>query len=244
MAPSERIVYNSPSEAPSGAPAEQVYLRLRRLIVEGHYPPGSRLVEERLAQELGVSRTPVRQALGRAAAEGLVQIFPNRGAVARSFSADDLLEIYDLRAALEGQAANRAASRILPEQLATLRATAAALEQALERPFAARADEIHFLVEQNAIFHDTIIAACGNGRLATVVANVVNVPLQFRSFYWYSPDERRISNFFHRSILYALSQGDGDRARAMMREHIFHGRDALLKSLNDEPKDSGTGTTL
>lgn len=228
----------------TGAPAEQVYLRLRRLLIEGHYPAGSRLVEERLAQDLGVSRTPVRQALARAAAEGLVQIFPHRGAVARSFTADDLLEIYDLRATLEGHAAYRAAGRITPAELAALTAAAEALEQALGRSFASRADEVHFLVEQNAIFHDTIIAAGGNGRLAGVVANVVNVPLQFRSFYWYSPDERRISNFFHRSILYALSQGDGDRARAMMREHIFHGRDALLKSLNDEPKDSGTGTTL
>jgi len=85
--------------------ADQVYQRLRRLLIEGHYPPGSRLIEERLAQDLGLIRTPVRQALVRAAAEGLVQIFPNRGAVARSFTVDDLIEMYDLRALLEGHAA-------------------------------------------------------------------------------------------------------------------------------------------
>lgn len=222
----------------SGAPpTEQIYLRLRRLIIEGHYPPGSRLVEERLASDLGVSRTPVRQALARAAAEGLVQIFPNRGAVARRFTADDLLEVYDLRAVLEGQAAYRAAGRIAPAQLAALTATAEALEGALARSFPSRADEVHFLVEQNAVFHSTIIAAGGNGRLATVVGNVVDVPLQFRSFYWYTPEERRLSNFFHRSILHALTMRDGDRARAMMQEHIYHGRDVLIQSLDE--KDEG-----
>lgn len=220
--------------ATDAGPSEQAYERLRRLLIEGHYPAGSRLVEERLAGDLGVSRTPVRQALARAAAEGLVQIFPNRGAVVRSFTMDDLREIYDLRAVLEGHAAHRAAGRITPKQLATLSAAAAALEEALGRPFASQADEVHFLVEQNAIFHDTIIAAAGNGRLGGVVANVVNVPLQFRSFYWYTPEERRISNFFHRSILTALGQGDGERARAMMQEHIYHGRDALLGRMKDE----------
>jgi DNA-binding GntR family transcriptional regulator len=111
-------------------PADDVYLRLRRRLIEGHYPPGSRLVEERLAHDLGVSRTPIRQALARAAAEGLVHLFPNRGAVARSFTIDDLLEIYELRAVLEGHAAARAATQIGATQLADLEATALALEQA------------------------------------------------------------------------------------------------------------------
>lgn len=215
-------------------PADDVYLRLRRRLIEGYYPPGSRLVEERLAHDLGVSRTPIRQALARAAAEGLVHLFPNRGAVARSFTIDDLLEIYELRAVLEGHAAARAATQISATQLADLEAAALALEQAHERPFASRTDEVHFLVEQNARFHDTIVAAGGNRRLVTLLSNVVNVPLQFRSFYWYSADERRISNFFHRSILTALRLADADRARAMMQEHIYHGRDVLIQSLREE----------
>lgn len=221
--------------------ADQVYQRLRRLLIEGHYPPGSRLVEERLASDLGVSRTPVRQALVRAAAEGLVQIFPNRGAVARSFTIDDLLEMYDLRALLEGHAAFLAAQRITPDQLARMEAAAAALEDSLNHTFACREDEVHFLVEQNAVFHQTIAEAAGNQRLIAMLNQIVAVPLQFRSFYWYRKEERQISNFFHRSILNALTLGDGDRARAMMREHIFYGRDVLLQSRRAESAAVASG---
>ncbi|MGQ9482645.1 GntR family transcriptional regulator [Chloroflexus sp.] len=220
--------------------ADQVYRRLRRLLIEGHYPPGSRLIEERLAQDLGVSRTPVRQALVRAAAEGLVQIFPNRGAVARSFTVDDLIEMYDLRALLEGHAAYLAARRITAEQLARMEMAATALEQSLSLTFERRQDEVHFLVEHNAIFHQTIAETAGNQRLIVMLNQIVAVPLQFRSFYWYQHEQRQISNFFHRSILNALRLGDGDRARAMMREHIFYGRDVLLQSRSaEEATDSG-----
>ncbi|MEF3273443.1 MAG: GntR family transcriptional regulator [Chloroflexus sp.] len=214
--------------------ADHVYQRLRRLLIEGFYPPGSRLVEERLANDLGVSRTPVRQALVRAAAEGLVQIFPNRGAVARSFSVADLLEMYDLRALLEGHAAYLAASRITSAQLDRMEAAATALEESLSYTFERREDEVHFLVEHNAVFHQTIAEAAGNQRLVAMLNQIVAVPLQFRSFYWYRTEERQISNFFHRSILNALRLGDGDRARAMMREHIFYGRDVLLQSRRAE----------
>lgn len=163
-----------------------------------------------------------------------MQIFPNRGAVARSFTVDDLIEMYDLRALLEGHAAYLAARRITAEQLARMEMAATALEQSLTLTFERRQDEVHFLVEHNAVFHQTIAEAAGNQRLITMLNQIVAVPLQFRSFYWYQPDQRQISNFFHRSILNALRLGDGDRARAMMREHIFYGRDVLLQSRSAE----------
>ncbi len=212
---------------------DPVYLALRRLIIEGRYAPGARLVEERIAQDLGVSRTPVRQALARVAAEGLVRIYPNRGAVVRTFSREDLVQAFELRAVLEGHAAASAAARITTTQLARLEEAIQALEDSLARRFDSRQAEVHFLVEQNQRFHSTIIGASGNQRLADILPQVVDVPLQFRSFYWYSPEERRISNFFHRSIANALHRREPERARAMMTEHIFHGRDFLLKSLEE-----------
>lgn len=207
------------------AQIDPIYRELRRLIIEGRYRPGVRLIEERLAQDLGVSRTPVRQALARAAAEGLVRIYPNRGAVVRVFTRDDLVQTYDLRAVLEGYAAHQAAQRMTPAQLVTLETEHATLEAAMSRQFASREEEVHFLVEHNQVFHNTIIAAGGNQRLADMLPLVVDVPLQFRSFYWYSHDERQISNFFHGSILTALRLREGDRARALMQEHIYSGRD-------------------
>jgi DNA-binding GntR family transcriptional regulator len=225
----------------NGEPADDpVYRELRRLIIEGVYPPGTRLVEERLAGDLGVSRTPVRQALARVAAEGLARIYPNRGAVVRTFTRDDLVQNFDLRAVLEGLAAHQAAARITEAQLEALDRVAAALEASLDQRFEAHNDEVHYLVRHNHIFHSTIIAASGNQRLADILPLVVDVPLQFRSFYWYSHEERRISNFFHRSILNALRGRDADRARAMMQEHIYFGRDFLLKSL-EAADDKVTG---
>jgi DNA-binding GntR family transcriptional regulator len=218
----------TPSEQGS---ADPTYSELRRLIIEGHYAPGARLVEDRLARELGVSRTPVRQALARVASEGLVQIFPNRGAVVRTFTREDLTDAYDLRATLEGFAAFRAATRITAAQLGELELAALALEQALDRPFPSREAEVHFLVAENQRFHGTIIVASGNSRLPSLLPAVLDVPLQYRSFNHYTRAERAVSNFFHRRILDALRAHDADRARAMMQEHLLRGRDVLLESL-------------
>lgn len=218
-------------DEPTGS--DPVYQQLRRQIIEGHYPPGTRLVEDRLARDLGVSRTPVRAALARAAAEGLVRIFPNRGAVVRTFSRSDLIHAYDLRAVLEGYAAAHAAHLISPEQLAALEQSAQALEESLSRRFSSREEEIHYLVEQNQRFHQTIVEASQNTRLPHVLQSIVDIPMQYRSFYWYTREERATSNFFHRSILHALRERDADRARSMMQEHVYRGRDVLLSSLSE-----------
>jgi DNA-binding GntR family transcriptional regulator len=215
------------------AGSDPVYQRLRRLIIEGHYQPGARLIEDRLARDLGVSRTPVRAALTRAASDGLVRIFPNRGAVVRTFSHNDLICAYELRAVMEGYAAARAATRISPSQLDALERATLALEESLIRQFTSREEEVHFLVEHNQHYHQIIVDASGNERLSVLLPAIVDVPMQYRSFYWYSREERGISNFFHRSILRALHDGDADRARAMMQEHVYRGRDVLLESLED-----------
>src|SRR5699024_2733249 len=106
--------------APSGAmdpPSEGVYERIRRGIVEGHYPPGSRLVEQRLAEELDVSRTPVREAVRRLESEGLVVVARNRGAVVRPLDEADISDLYEVRARLEAHAADLAAAPAEPSAI-------------------------------------------------------------------------------------------------------------------------------
>lgn len=240
MAGFRGLLYTIAMSEPTGS--DPIYRRLRRLILEGHYPPGSRLVEDRLARDLGVSRTPVREALARVAIEGLVQMAPNRGAVVRAFTPADLIESYELRAVLEGHAAYRAAQRIAPDQIAELERAADALEAALGRQFGSREEEVQFLVEQNQRFHSTIVAASANARLRTILPIIVDVPLQYRSFYWYSREERAVSNFFHRSILRALREREPDRARGLMEEHIHRGRDVLIESLSEGNRHEPTPT--
>jgi DNA-binding GntR family transcriptional regulator len=210
-----------------------VFERLRRLIIEGEYAPRERLIEEQLADRLGVSRTPVRQALTMLEAEGLVEIQPNRGAMVCSFGVEEVWDIYDLRAVLEGHAARRAADRIQEEELERLRTLADEMEGMAGR-FADHGEEIRRLVVANQEFHGTIVQASRNARLQKMIRRTVEVPLMFKAFFWYTSRERTISNHYHRQILHALEQGDAERAEIVMREHVYEGRDFVIQALKEE----------
>lgn len=207
--------------------------RLRALILDGEYRPDERLVEEQLAERLGVSRTPVRQALTMLEAEGLVEIAPNRGAVVCSFSIEDVWDIYDLRAVLEGYAARRAADRINEEELERLKELAEEQEEISPEKAPNREEAIRRIVEVNQRFHGTIVEASRNGRLGKLIQRTVEIPLVFKAFYWYTPKERTISNHYHRQILTALQQRDGERAEIVMKEHVYEGRDFVIKALKE-----------
>ena len=210
--------------------------RLRRLILEGEYGPDERLVEEQLAERLGVSRTPVRQALTMLEAEGLVEISPNRGATVCSFGVKEVWDIYDLRAVLEGYAARRAGERIEPIELDRLHKLAYEMEGLASQPSSDHEDEIRRLVAANREFHDIVVFASRNKRLGLLIRPTVEIPLMFKAFFWYTPHERSISNHYHRQILNALEQRDGERAEIVMREHVYEGRDFVIQALK---QDSG-----
>ena len=222
------------SEARSGP--SRVFERLRRSILDGEYAPNERLIEEQLAERLGVSRTPVRQALTMLQSEGLVEIAANRGAVVCSFGVDEVWDIYDLRAVLEGHAARRAAARIGAGELARLRGLAGEMEGLCDREFAGREEEIRLLVSLNNEFHGIVITASRNGRLGRLIRCTVEVPLVFKAFFWYGPHERLVSNHYHRQILKALEVGDAERAAIVMREHVYEGRDFVIRALKEDQR--------
>lgn len=219
-----------------GFGSSRVFERLRRLILDGEYGPDERLIEDQLAERLGVSRTPVRQALTTLQAEGLVEITPNRGAVVCSFGVDEVWEIYDLRAVLEGYAAQRAATRIKLGELARLRELTREMEGLYGGKFAGREEEIRGFVALNEEFHGIIIAASRNKRLGRLVRRTVDLPLVFTAFFWYGPRERLISNHYHRKLLAALETGDAERAGIIMREHVHEGRDCVVRALKKVQK--------
>jgi DNA-binding GntR family transcriptional regulator len=222
------------SRSSEGRPGPSVvFERLRRMIIEGEYGPNERLIEEQLAERLGVSRTPIRQALTMLEAEGLVEIAPNRGAMVCSFSVEDVWDIYDLRAVLEGHAARRAASRVGEGELGRLNELADEMEGLVGR-FADHEEEIRRLVALNQEFHGTIVAASRNRRLGRLLRGTVQIPLMFKAFFWYGPHERTISNHYHRQILRALEAGDADRAETVMREHVYEGRDFVIRALTED----------
>ena len=194
---------------------------IREAIVDGRLPPGQRLKEEELARELGISRTPVREALLVLQTEGLVDAAPNRGAVVRSHDGDDLEDLYQLRALLEGYAARRAAANISEAAVADLWASCERFENLIE-------GVVQELVRENLFFHNVILDAAKSRRVAELIRKVIELPLVYRSYIWYSIDQRRISAHYHRQITRALEMRDGERAELVMKEHVFEARDVLV----------------
>jgi DNA-binding GntR family transcriptional regulator len=212
------------TKSASAAAAELI----RAAIVEGRLEPGQRLKEEELARELGISRTPVREALLVLQTEGLLEAAPNRGAAVRTFDADDLDDLYQLRAVLEGFAARRAAARITDEEVSELR-------ESCERFDALRAaDDVDDLVQENVRFHDVILGAARSERLAQLVRGVIQLPLVYRSYVWYSPEQKLISEHYHRQLTAALAAHDTERAESLMKEHVLEARDFLVARIRDQ----------
>lgn len=206
---------------------------IREAIADGRLEPGQRLKEEVLARELGISRTPIREALLVLQTEGLVEASPNRGATVRSYELADLEDMYELRAMLEGLAAARAAARISQAQLAALVASCERFEELVG------GSDVRALVAENAFFHETILAAAASERLAGMVRQVVAVPLVYRSYVWYSPQQASASYHYHRQLAHALGRGDAPRAELLMREHVYEARDVLAQHMAPAAEPAG-----
>ena len=204
---------------------------IRQAIIDGRLPPGRRLKEEELARELGISRTPVREALLMLQAEGLVDAAPNRGAAVRSHSAEDLDDLYQLRALLEGYATRRAATRLSDDAVASLRASCERFDSLLGT------EDMNELVAENLVFHQTILEGAGSPRLVAMVRQVIELPLVYRSYVWYSEQQQRISSHYHWQIARALEARDAERAELVMKEHVYEARDLLLSHWRDLEAD-------
>ncbi|HEX2110680.1 MAG TPA: GntR family transcriptional regulator [Gaiellaceae bacterium] len=207
---------------------------IREAIIDGRLGPGARLKEEELARELGMSRTPVREALLLLQSEGLVESIPRRGATVRSYAVDDLDDMYQLRAVLEGYAARRAATRISADVVALLEESCARFDRLRA------SDDPRDLVKENLFFHNVILDAAGSGRLVPLVRKVIELPLVYRSFYWYSPEQKLISEHYHKQLTRALGAGDAKRAEIIMTEHVLEARDFLLAQLAADEGVSGS----
>ncbi|HEX2044268.1 MAG TPA: GntR family transcriptional regulator, partial [Gaiellaceae bacterium] len=175
--------------------------------------------------ELGMSRTPVREALLLLQSEGLVESIPRRGATVRSYALGDLDDMYQLRAVLEGYAARRAATRISADDVVCLEESCARFDRLRA------ADDLRDLVKENLFFHNVILDAAGSDRLTPLVRKVIEIPLVYKSFYWYSPEQKLISEHYHRQLARALGAGDAKRAEMIMTEHVLEARDFLLAHL-------------
>ncbi|MCF8479321.1 MAG: GntR family transcriptional regulator [Rhodospirillum sp.] len=197
--------------------ADVAYARIRDGILQSHWVASAHLREQELADMTGVSRTPVREALRRLAADGLVTLVPNLGARVNEWSDRDLDEIFNLRAMLEGSAVELAASRVSGEQLAALEDLCDRMD-ALVASFPDFDDKALSLC--NDRFHGLLLEASGNGRLKVLIRQMVEMPRVLRTFARYSERDLRRGMAHHREIVEALTLGDGAWAASVMHSHV------------------------
>jgi DNA-binding GntR family transcriptional regulator len=197
------------------------------MIMGGDLSPGTRLGEVELAERLGVSRTPVREALSRLAAEGLVELVPNRGARVATWTVAELEGVFDLRASLEPQLTAYAVPNATPADVDELDALATRMhEVGSPGPH----QDLDALVPLNRAFHDRLVALAGHPTLAAALAAAIHPPIVRRNFLTYDEASLRRSLAHHGEIVAALRAGDPDWARAVMTSHIANARAVMVRA--------------
>jgi DNA-binding GntR family transcriptional regulator len=219
------------------APADQavsVVEAIRQLIVHRVYGPGDKLGEAEIAERLGVSRTPVREALRRLDADGLVELVPHKGARVVAFSDAELEHIFALRAQVEGTAARRAAGVITADELDHLQALA---EEIAALALPGPAQDLDRVYELNAAFHAGLAAATGSTTLQTTIASLFHTVAALRTLSGFDEAAVRRSVNHHLEIVAALRARDGRWAESVMRSHLYSARASILGPLATAPEE-------
>ena len=223
--------------------ADEIAFRLQRKILKGDYQPGARLVQDELCRTFGVSRTPIREALRKLQAQHLVEVIPNRGAKVRLFDRNQLVEVYTIRAELEGFGCEVAAPRLTPKTRARLKEIQGKLADTVSRFTRQEVgpdDEarLNSLVsETNAEFHQTIHRAAGNAHLARIVGDLLQF---FPEDYIWQAARSSLREFLelnveeHERVVDRLVAGDASGARREMKRHVLHAGSRLVSYLENK----------
>ena len=203
---------------------ETIYADLKRQVLSGQLPPGSRVVEIALADQLQVSRTVIREVIKQLELEGLVRIIPYKGTEVARFSLMDIEEIYALQATLEGMAADLATKKMTPAGWKDLQRIQRQLRKALDKT----PGEWQKL---NIRFHQFFIERCGNGRLQNLIKNQRDQFARYWRIILSIPGQRERNASGHEKILKAIESGDSLKVRLAMEEHIHQTAKNLVEFL-------------
>ncbi len=204
-----------------------VFESIRAAIISGDLKPGERLMEVQLANKLGVSRTPVREAIRKLELEGLVVMIVRKGAYVAGLSIKDITNVLELRGALEGLAAGLAAGRITDEEIAELQAIAIDFDKAL------LSDDMEQMVIKDVEFHDKIFKATRNERLVQITNNLREQVQRFREMYIYNYNKSKELSTEHYEISNAIDRRDVDQAEKMARKHIENAEIYIMKMVEE-----------
>ncbi len=208
--------------------SERAYNELKRRILDGEIPVGQQYMEQEVAQQLDMSRTPTREALIRLANEGLVEIRPRHGMRIKPVSIDDMREIYDVLTALESSAAGLAAARNLSkEDLSGLQEAVADMDAALAQ------DDLMAWAKADERFHRLLVELGGNARLQALVNTFIDQAHRVRMLTLKLRPKPSASNKDHRAVVRAIARGDADKARQIHHEHRERSGRMLATLLTD-----------
>lgn len=212
---------------------QEVAERLRERIFAHELTPGDWIDEQKLAEQYGISRTPLREALKVLASEGLVELKPRRGCYVTEVSSQDIDEIFPLMALLEGRCACIAVQQATPADIRKLKAIHEKLE------LAAKEDRINAFFEANQEFHRSIQEMTNNRWLLSVIQDLRKV-LKLSRLHSLSLEGRLQQSLDeHRVIMAAFEAGDAEKAEKSMHDHLLYGRAALAKIGNTPTKKAG-----
>lgn len=211
----------------------KVFDFIEEAVLNGTYKPGDSLIESKLAAELGVSRTPVREALTRLEQEGLVQLVPNKGALVTGISHKDIQDIYTIRIMIEGLAARWAAEQITGDELKEL-------QEAIElEEFYTLKNDIEHLLQLDSRFHQIMYAASKSRPLMYMLKTFHQYIQHARSLSLETPGRAYKALQEHKLILQAIRDRDGERAAALTAEHIRKASENLLTAVRGRSPQQG-----
>ena len=202
-----------------------VFHTLREAILRGELKPGERLMEIALAEKLGVSRTPIREAIRKLELEGLVIMIPRRGAQVAKITEKELTDVLEVRIGLENMVIEKVCSQMTAEQLDRVEEAEREFEKAM------REGDLKNLAEADENFHKMIYDACDNRRLLQILSNLRAQLYRYRIEYLKDEDTRNLLVEEHRAIYHAIRNQDTEAAKKYAFAHVENQRKAILQSI-------------
>lgn len=208
-----------------------VFKTLRQAILKGELEPGERLMEIQLAERLGVSRTPIREAIRKLELEGLVLMIPRKGAEVAKISESNLRDVLEVRRSLEELAIDLACQRMMPEELEELKMTQESFRLAI------KSGDAMEIAQTDEKYHDIIYRSTKNEKLVQLLNNLREQMYRYRLEYIKDEDKRQILLIEHEHILKALSMRHVQEAKQAIREHIDNQEITIRKNLKEQQEN-------
>lgn len=210
---------------------EVIFNTLREAIIVGELKPGERLMEVQLADKMGVSRTPVREAIRKLELEGLVEMLPRKGAHVADLSVKDIMDVLEVRSTLDGLASSLSATRITEDEIKELKHIQSQFVNYVEK------DNLQGSIKKDVEFHDIIYRSSRNDKLIQITSNLREQIQRFRVIYIKDYSSTRELIREHAEIIDAITGRHADLAQRAAQKHIKNQEDTIIKALKTSDMD-------